>query len=156
MDGVEAIMEVTAAMVKELLSTDRKGLAGWLNRHPEVMKKFENTVLPTLKTGTSAVGSYIAFEKGMNALRRNEYGAATGHFLDAGVNALKTLPGRIEKLQNTVHELQHKLADPALYTRDAKAFAEYSAALVEAEAELEAAETHWLELEILREGIENA
>ncbi len=69
-------------------------------------------------------------------------------------HALKTLPGRIEKLHGRIGELQGKLEDPALYTRDPKAFADASAALADAQAELEASEAEWLELEILREEIE--
>ena len=43
------------------------------------------------------------------------------------------------------------LADPDLYSRDAKAFAAKTARLGAAQVELEAAETEWLELELLRE-----
>ncbi|NJM34806.1 MAG: ATP-binding cassette domain-containing protein [Rhodomicrobium sp.] len=69
-------------------------------------------------------------------------------------HALKTLPERIEKLQARIGALQDKLADPALYSRDPKAFAEATGGLGKAQAELEDAETRWLELEMLREEIE--
>jgi ATP-binding cassette subfamily F protein uup len=71
-------------------------------------------------------------------------------------HALKALPGRIETLQARVRELQGRLDDPTLYSRDAKAFADFTQAIAEAEAALQAAETEWLELEILREEIEGA
>jgi ATP-binding cassette subfamily F protein uup len=70
-------------------------------------------------------------------------------------HALKTLPGRISELEAAIAKLQVKLADPTLYTRDQKAFAEASSALAKAQGELEAAEAQWLELEILREEIES-
>ena len=57
-------------------------------------------------------------------------------------------------LRARIETLQPRLADPGLYARDRAAFAGASAALVAAEAELAAAEGKWLELEILREGIE--
>ncbi len=69
-------------------------------------------------------------------------------------HALKTLPGRIAKLEAAIGALQDKLGDPQLYARDQAAFAKLSAALVEAQADLEAAEAEWLELELLREEIE--
>ncbi len=68
--------------------------------------------------------------------------------------ALETLPGEIAALQAKIRAAQEKLADPALYTRDRKAFDATSAALVAAQAELAAAEDKWLELEILRETID--
>ena len=58
------------------------------------------------------------------------------------------------KLQEKVRTLQQRLEDPGLYARDAKAFADTSAALAAAHTELAAAEERWLELEILREEIE--
>ncbi len=69
-------------------------------------------------------------------------------------HSLKTLPARIATLETAIGELQDKLGDPGLYARDQIAFAELSAALVKAQADLEAAEAEWLELEMLREEIE--
>ncbi|MDB5557191.1 MAG: ATP-binding protein [Enterovirga sp.] len=68
-------------------------------------------------------------------------------------HALKTLPSRIETLTKEIAALQAKLADPALYARDRGTFDKASAAVAQKAAELEAAETEWLELEILREEI---
>jgi ATP-binding cassette subfamily F protein uup len=59
-------------------------------------------------------------------------------------------------LQDKMRTLQQRLEDPGLYARDAKAFADASAALAATQAELTAAEERWLELEILREEIEGA
>jgi ATP-binding cassette subfamily F protein uup len=47
------------------------------------------------------------------------------------------------------------MADATLYSRDPKAFAAKSARLGVAQAELEAAETEWMELELLREELES-
>ena len=68
-------------------------------------------------------------------------------------HALKTLPGRIETLGRDIAKIQEKLADPALFTRDPAAFARFSDALSAKSDELDAAETEWLELEMLREEI---
>jgi ATP-binding cassette subfamily F protein uup len=54
-------------------------------------------------------------------------------------------------LQAEMARLNADLADTTLYSRDAKAFAAKSARLAAAQAELDAAETEWLELEMLRE-----
>jgi ABC transport system ATP-binding/permease protein len=64
---------------------------------------------------------------------------------------LAELPGKIEALQAEIATLQQALADPDLYRRDASSFAARTARLTEAQAELESAETEWLELELLRE-----
>jgi len=47
--------------------------------------------------------------------------------------------------------LQSKLDDPQYYARDRAAFEQTTAALGNVQRKLEAAETQWLELEILRE-----
>jgi ABC transport system ATP-binding/permease protein len=69
-------------------------------------------------------------------------------------HALKTLPEKIAVLQANVRELERRLDDPDFYARDAKGFAETSASLATAQAELGEAEEKWLELEILREEIQ--
>jgi ATP-binding cassette subfamily F protein uup len=68
--------------------------------------------------------------------------------------ALAELPKRIEALQGEMAALNAALADSGLYSRDAKAFAAMTARLAAAQAEVEAAETEWLELEMLREELE--
>jgi ATP-binding cassette subfamily F protein uup len=71
-------------------------------------------------------------------------------------HALETLPKQMEKLHDEARKLGDALADPGLYARDAKVFAEKSERLAVVQDELSAAEEKWLELEILREGIESA
>ena len=51
---------------------------------------------------------------------------------------------------------QRLLDDPDLYRKDRKKFDEASAAIATAQIELAAAEDRWLELEVLREEIEQA
>ena len=68
--------------------------------------------------------------------------------------ALVELPKKIEALQAEMVALNEALADPKLYTRDPKAFATKSARLTAAQAEIDAAETEWLELEMLREELQ--
>jgi ATP-binding cassette subfamily F protein uup len=69
-------------------------------------------------------------------------------------HALERLPTEMERLRAQKSKLQAVLADPQLYSRDPKRFAEASAAFTKAESQLAEAEEHWLELEILREGVE--
>jgi ABC transport system ATP-binding/permease protein len=71
-------------------------------------------------------------------------------------HALETLPGTIEKLHAEIVRQQKLLDDPTLYARDRKQFDEASQAMAKAQEELAAAEDRWLELEVLREEIEQA
>jgi len=71
-------------------------------------------------------------------------------------HALETLPKMIAKLQAEIAKQQRHLDDPNLYKKDRKKFDTVSAALSTAQKDLEAAEEKWLELEVLREEIEQA
>ncbi|MDE2471586.1 MAG: ABC transporter ATP-binding protein, partial [Bradyrhizobium sp.] len=71
-------------------------------------------------------------------------------------HALETLPKMIEKLQAEIARQQNVLDDPDLYARDRKKFDRASATIATAQQELAAAEDRWLELEVLREEIEQA
>jgi ATP-binding cassette subfamily F protein uup len=68
-------------------------------------------------------------------------------------HALETLPSRMEALARDIAALQAKVADPGLYAKDPKGFADLTRQLGAAEAELAAAEDRWLELEMLREDL---
>ncbi len=65
--------------------------------------------------------------------------------------ALVELPKKIAALQTEMAGLNVALADPDLYRRDPKGFQAKTARVGAAQAEIEAAETEWLELEMLRE-----
>ena len=69
-------------------------------------------------------------------------------------HALETLPGKIDQLATKAASLQERLADPDLFARDSKKFAELSQQLAKLEAEKAHAEEEWLALEMLREEIE--
>jgi ATP-binding cassette subfamily F protein uup len=71
-------------------------------------------------------------------------------------HALETLPMKMEALHADIARLQRVLDDPGLYARDRKTFDDTSAAIAKAHDELSAAEERWLELEMLREEIEQA
>jgi ATP-binding cassette subfamily F protein uup len=70
--------------------------------------------------------------------------------------ALKTLPGEMEKLSAEIAKLNDILADPQLYARDPGRFAKASELLAQRQASLATAEERWLELEMRREEIEAA
>jgi ATP-binding cassette subfamily F protein uup len=71
-------------------------------------------------------------------------------------HALETLPKKMETLHADIAKLQRVLDDPNLYVKDRKTFDDTSAAIAKAHEELSAAEERWLELEMLREEIEQA
>ena len=71
-------------------------------------------------------------------------------------HALETLPKTIAKLHAEIARQQRVLDDPSLYAKDRSKFDEASAALAKAQQELATAEDRWLELEVLREEIEQA
>ena len=66
--------------------------------------------------------------------------------------ALAELPRKIENLQAEMATLNAELADLGLYARDAGAFAARTTRLGQAPVELDAAETEWLELELVQGG----
>jgi ATP-binding cassette subfamily F protein uup len=71
-------------------------------------------------------------------------------------HALETLPKTIAKLQAEIAKQQRLLDDPDLYRKDRGKFDEASAAIAKAQTALAVAEDRWLELEVLREEIEQA
>jgi ATP-binding cassette subfamily F protein uup len=71
-------------------------------------------------------------------------------------HALETLPKAIAKLQAEIAKQQRFLDDPDLYKKNRKKFDQASDALTKAQKELAEAEDKWLELEVLREEIEQA
>ena len=71
-------------------------------------------------------------------------------------HALETLPKAIAKLHAEIAKQQRQLDDPNLYRNDRQKFDSASAALSAAQRQLQAAEDKWLELEMLREEIEQA
>ena len=68
--------------------------------------------------------------------------------------ALETLPAELEKLAGEIGTLEAKLADPALFAKDAGQFNRIAGELEEKRTKHAAMEEEWLELEMLREEIE--
>lgn len=66
---------------------------------------------------------------------------------------LDNLPEKIAGLEREIDDLSAKLEDAELYIRDAAAFNSYSARLTQAEHEKDMAETRWLELSEMVEGL---
>ena len=63
------------------------------------------------------------------------------------------LPAVIEELETSIKTLEAELANPDLFTRTPEKFKEKAAELAKAQADKDALETRWLELEILQEEI---
>jgi len=63
------------------------------------------------------------------------------------------LPKRIEEIEAGILRDEEALADPALYTKNPKRFAELTAAIEKARTEKDAAEERWLELAEMVEGL---
>ena len=103
---------------------------------------------------TTAPGKKAAERKDASAPGAAKPGATKRRLSFNDKHALETLPKRVTTLQKDITRLQAKLADPGLYGRDPKAFADTTAALGAAQTELAEAEEKWLELEMLREEIE--
>ena len=85
---------------------------------------------------------------------RARIGARKMNFSD--LHDLKALPAKIAAAQLHMAELEQKLADASLYSRDPVRFAALSAELVEVRAQKDADEERWLILEMEREALEQA
>ena len=59
---------------------------------------------------------------------------------------LEALPGKMETLEAEIAEIESTLADPSIYAKDNARAVALTARLPVARAELDAAETRWLEL----------
>ncbi len=70
--------------------------------------------------------------------------------------ALTTLPKRMAALEAEIAALGKRLEDGSLFTRDPAGFHTATTRMAAAQAELEASESEWLELEVLKEEIEAA
>ena len=69
---------------------------------------------------------------------------------------LDNLPAEMSKLEQDIAAVTPLLADPDLYTNDAKGFDRLTRQLAETQKKLEAAEARWLELEALRAASQTA
>ncbi len=69
-------------------------------------------------------------------------------------HALDGLPKRMTGLQAEIAELEKRLGDQTLFTRDAKTYQTTAQRLEQARAELSGSEHQWLELELLREELD--
>lgn len=69
--------------------------------------------------------------------------------------ALETLPEKISESESKAADLEQKMADPELFSRDPEAFQRLADELSVLRQNLAAMEEEWLELEMLRESLEN-
>ena len=109
-----------------------------------------------LKREAAKVAADDRKETGKGAKADTSSGAAKRKLNFNEKHALDTLPKTMAKLQAEIAKQQRFLDDPNLYAKDRKRFDQASAALTSAQKELQEAEDRWLELEVLREEIEQA
>ena len=69
-------------------------------------------------------------------------------------HALETLPGEIEKIEARIAQIEAEMGDPSLFTKDPDRFHALSRELGELQADKDAKEERWLELEMKREEVE--
>ena len=69
--------------------------------------------------------------------------------------ALETLPGNISEAESRISVLEEQMADPDLFSRDPEGFNRLADELTEVREKLSLMEEEWLELEMLRETLEN-
>lgn len=69
-------------------------------------------------------------------------------------HALESLPGEIDKLEGDIAKVNKALAAPGLFEKDPKRFNQLVKLLEKTQAELDAKEQRWLELEMLQEELE--
>ena len=98
----------------------------------------------------------VAAEEKREAKASSPSGAAKRRLNFNEKHALETLPRTIAHLQAEIAKQQRHLDDPNLYQKNRKKFDTASDALAKAQKELAEAEDKWLELEVLREEIEQA
>jgi ATP-binding cassette subfamily F protein uup len=117
------------------------GYSDMLAQRGSDLKRDEVKAPPTEKKEPKAAGPAPASKRRLNFNEKH---------------ALETLPKTIAKLQADIAKQQRLLDDPNLYAKDRKKFEDVSTAIAKAQTELAAAEDRWLELEVLREEIEQA
>jgi ABC transport system ATP-binding/permease protein len=104
----------------------------------------------TLRKGEKAVAKpQVATVKAVDSQRKSKLSFKDKHALD-------TLPAKIATLHSELGQLETKLSDANLFTKDPKAFESVSLRHSAVFTELTSAEEKWLELEILREEMENS
>jgi len=69
-------------------------------------------------------------------------------------HALETLPEKIEKLETAIEVFKQALSDPGLFKSNPERYQKTAANLAKAETDLAASQDRWLELEMLRESLE--
>jgi len=106
--------------------------------------------------GVLAPGQVAAKPKGgkQQALPQTTLASGKAKMSFKQKHALETLPKEMAKLETEIVRLNKLLADPALYAKDPKKFADTSATLEKTQEALDKFENDWLELEALREAIE--
>jgi len=69
--------------------------------------------------------------------------------------ALEQLPGEMARLEKQISQYQAKLGQADFYARDPDGFHKINQAMEQAKCDLAAKEDQWLELEMMREGLDN-
>jgi len=105
------------------------------------------------KPGSGKPKSQSAHKPQRTGSKRED--ASRGRMSFKDKHALETLPTEIERLRAEARKLENRLADPDLYGRDPDGFQRMSTQLADIQQGLAQAEDRWLELEMMREELEN-
>ena len=111
-----------------------------------ILQQQESTVEPSKAKKTKGIPAANQYEKpnGGKSLKMS--------FKDK--HALENLPEKIANLENAIVVFKAALGDPNLFTSNPKRYNRTAANLAKAETDFSASQERWLELEMLREGLE--
>ncbi len=79
-------------LVKDLMATDRRGLASFLNKHPGILNAWEKYIKPAANIGTSIMMMAVNAAKAVDAAERGEWAEAFTAFLDGGIAGMRLIP----------------------------------------------------------------
>lgn len=79
-------------LVKDLMATDRRGLASFLNKNPGILKAWEKYIKPAANIGTSILMMAVNAAKAVDAAERGEWAEAFTAFLDGGIAGMRLIP----------------------------------------------------------------
>ena len=165
--GIEARCAATGMRMTEQRRVIARVLANSVD-HPDVEELYRRCVAVDDKISISTVYRTVKLFEDAGIIERHDFREGRARYEqmpdshhDHLINlrdgtVIEFTSEEIEKLQAEIAKQQRFLDDPNLFQKDRKRFDQASDALTKAQKELAEAEDKWLELEVLREEIEQA